>query len=56
MTGAGADGAVLALATKSAIATLLGTTLRRYFARNAIRVVAASACCVLAILAALRID
>jgi putative Ca2+/H+ antiporter (TMEM165/GDT1 family) len=49
-------GAVLALATKSFLATTLGVVLRRVASARALRLGATVLCAVLAVLAALRVD
>jgi len=49
-------GAVLALATKSLLATTLGVGLRRYVSAHALRLGATVLCAALAVLAALRLD
>ena len=50
------SGAVLALATKSLLATTLGVGLRRYVSPHALRLGATVLCAALAVLAALRAD
>jgi len=49
-------GAVLAMATKSLVATTLGRHLRRYLSQRLVRVSAAAVCASIAILSALRVD